>query len=165
MNQTYLCHPEKKDRKTKVLCIALLVLGILCFYLSNRIPYARMIGQFLSFVFLLGFIYISSKFLLTAYTYAYEDALLCFSSTTGKKIKNLGSLPLKEGCLFFSEAEWSQRKKEFPLKQKLSFCQNLSPEDAHYLLAKTEAGNVLIKFEPDPTLKELIKEALSEKKA
>ena len=164
MNEIYVCHPEKRDRKTKVLSVWLLVLGVLCFYFANQIPYARMIGQFLSFLFFLGFIYISSKFLLTQYTYTFENGSLFFSSTTGKKIKNLGSLPLTESCLFFSEAEWKARKKDFSIKQKLFLCQNLSPKEAYYLLANTEAGYVLIRFEPDQTLKTRIEGSLLKKK-
>ena len=120
-----------------------------------------MIGQFLAFAFLLGFIFITSKFLLTEYSYALEDGTLSFSSVTGKKIKNLGSLPLNESVLFFNQKEWKETAKQYPLKQTLSFCQNLSPENPHYLLAKTEAGNILIRFEPDETLKTLIREALA----
>ena len=110
------------------------------------------------------FIQITSKFLLIRYTYSLEEDTLYLFSRQAKKVKDLGSVPLKADTLFFDEAEWKTKKKNYPPKLSFSYCQNLAPEKSYYLLIPDEDRWIILHFEPDETLACLIREILEEKK-
>lgn len=103
---SYRCQPRRQGVLSLIFCISLLFFSLACFYLSRYLAgHLRAVGQGLGVVLLILFIQISSRFFLTAYTYTLEDGLLSLSSRAGRRIKNLGSLPVTKDCLLFKKAD------------------------------------------------------------
>ncbi len=156
--KSYVCTPKKKDRPARMICLGCLVFSVVSFYLATLLPALQALGQLFSVLFLLAVVWISSKFILTQYRYALEGDFLLLSCHQGKRIKNLGTLPLNEPFFLLTKKEWNERKKEFPLKERFSFCQNLFPERACYFLRPDERKFILAILETDEALFQLLKE-------
>ncbi len=159
--KNYLCRPCRHDRGTKALCIALIFGSAICFYLPTLFPHFKAIGQLVSVILLLFFIQITTKFLLTEYRYGLEEGNLYLSCRQGKREKNLGYLPIGENTLLYDKDSWQKNRKQYRIGHKFSYCQNLFPKKAYYLLSPEENGSfVLLVFEPDETLLSLLKETI-----
>ena len=156
--KNYVCIPKKKDRPARMICLGCLTFSVVAFYLATLSNALTAFGQLLSVLSLLTVVWISSKFILTAYRYALEGDLLSLSLTQGKRMKNLGTLPLNEPFFLLTKEEWSRRKKEFPLKERFSFCQNLFPEAPCYFLRPDEGKFILVVLEGDKILFDLLKD-------
>ena len=157
MNQNYICRPEKKDPKAKALCLVLLIASVLLFFLSTLFPAFKGILQIVSFLLLFPFMQITSKHLLTSYQYGLEDGVLLLSSTQGKRVKNLGSLPITKDMTLMTEKSFLAKKESFLIKHRFSYCQNLFSDGKYCLLAPEEEGYTLLTIEPDETLLSLLK--------
>lgn len=160
--KNYCCQPKKNSRKCIVLCIALLVLSAVAFFLSSYMASFRALGQALSVICLLFFIQLTAKFLLTDYFYTLEEDTLCFSTRQGKRTKSLGSVSLADGLRLYTQKEWDEKKKNFSVGRRFSYCQNLFSEKIRYLLLQDGESVVLLAFEPDDTLLSLLKEKIKE---
>ena len=156
--KSYVCIPKKKDRPARMICLGCLTFSVVSFYLATLSNAFTAFGQLLSVLSLLAVVWISSKFILTVYRYALEGDLLHLSLTQGKRIKNLGTLPLNEPFFLLTKEEWDKRKKEFPLKERYSFCQNLVPEAPFYFLRPDEGKFILVVLEGDKTLFDPLKD-------
>lgn len=158
--KNYVCRPKKDNKKCKILSVALLFLSAVSFFLSAYMSSFRAVGQMISVVFLLLFVQLSSKFLLTDYVYTLEEEKLFVSSKQGKRKKDLGYIPLSQSVKLFTKKEWEKKKENITVSQRFSYCQNLFPADESYLLFSQEEKNVLLVFEPDETLLSLLKERI-----
>ena len=67
--KNYVCRPKKESKKCVILSVAILFLSAVAFFLSATMASFRAVGQMISVVFLLLFVQLSSKFLLTDYFY------------------------------------------------------------------------------------------------
>lgn len=156
--KSYFTKPARDDKPARLLCLAGIFGSVLTFYLSSLLPLFKAAGQLVSVLLLLGVVWISTRFLLTDYRYRYEDGVLHLSSRQGKREKHLGSLPLPEGLRIFTKAQWQENKKEYKIKNRFSYCQNLFPKHPYYLLCPEEESYLLLILEPDETLLGLLKE-------
>ena len=164
--KNYLCKPEAKTEKTKVLVFSLAAVAILLFIFSIRFPEVKALLQLFTAALLLLVIQISNRFLLSKYRYALEDGYLLLSYRQGPKEKNLGGIPITAGTKILNRADWEQEKHKFLASSRFSYCQNLFPEKPCYLFAPEEKGGyLLLIFEPDETLLSLLKELIELKKA
>ena len=158
--KNYLCRPQKKDRTTKLLSLALLVGSAIVFYLSTYFSGIKAILQLISVIMLLIFVQITTKFLLTEYRYGLEEENLYLSSRTGKREKNLGYLSITKDTILLDEKAWQEKQKEYKITHRFSYCQNLFAKNKYYLLSPEENGFVLLVFEPDEILVSLLKERM-----
>ena len=154
---SYLCHPKRHNTPEKVICVSLLVTAILSFYFSNLFSSLRALGQGLSAVLLFFFIFFTIKYLLTDYRYAWENGNLILSSRLGRKEKSLGSIPITKDCRLVKKEQWN--KGEAKPKSRFSYCQNLFPPNAFYLVV-SDKESYLLCFEPDETLLALLRSAI-----
>ena len=162
MKQPYSCKPEKKDGETKWICLILLVLAVAVFYLSDLFGSLRAAGQLSAVVLLLLFVQITTKFLLTQYEYVLEDDTLYLSSRQGKRLKNLGGIPITKRCILLERTK--ETKAATPRTAKrFSYCQNLFPAKSYELVSRDGEGLSLI-FEPDEALVTLLSDLIEEKK-
>ncbi len=160
--KNYCCQPKKESRNCVILCIALLFLSAAAFFLSTYMAAFRALGQMATVIFLLLFVQLSSKFLLTEYFYTLEENALYLSTRQGKKKKNPGHVPLSADVKLFTKKEWEEKKETFSVRQRFSYCQNLFSENECYLLFPQEETFVLLVFEPDETLRSLLQEKIKE---
>ncbi len=161
--KNYLCRPNRCDRVTKILCIALVFSSAISFYLSTLFPAFKAIGQLISVILLLFFVQITTKFLLTEYRYGLEEGSLYLSCRQGKREKNLGFLPITKSTLLLDKDTWQKSGKQYKIRHSFSYCQNLFPKKAYYLLSPEEDGSyALLVFEPDDTLLLLLKELIQQ---
>ena len=154
---SYLCHPKRHNTPEKVICISLLVTAMLSFYFASLFSPLRALGQGLSAVLLFFFIFLTVKYLLTDYRYAWENGNLILSSRLGRKEKNLGSIPITNHCHLVKKEQWD--KTEAKPKSRFSYCQNLFPPNAFYLVV-SDKESYLLCFEPDETLLALLQSAI-----
>lgn len=160
MSQNYVLKPKRNSKSCVSLCIGLLILSAVSFYLSEQTALFRAIGQLISVILLLLFIQITTKFLLTEYEYAIEGETVHFSCRQGRKIKQLGSIILSDRCRLMSKKEFAEQKKKLSISYRLSFCQNLFAPEATVLLCPDEKGCVAVCFEPDEVFLNLLKECI-----
>ena len=160
---SYKISPKKNPRPAVTLCILFLTGAFLCYVLSARFAVTRAIGQLLAAVFLLLFVQISTKHLLTEYTYSLEDGVLSLLALQGKRIRFLGSVPLTADCLLLTKKEWKKQKEKYPLSARLSCMQNLFAERAFVLLCPNDKKYTALFFEPDEVLEALILEQIKAK--
>ena len=161
MKQPYSCKPEKKDGEAKWVCLILLVLAVAVFYLSDLFGYFRAAGQLSAVVLLLLFVQITTKFLLTRYEYVLEDDTLYLSSQQGKRIKNLGGIPITKRCVLLERTK--EKKATRGTAKRFSYCQNLFPVKSYELVSGDGEGISLI-FEPDEVLVTMLSDLIEEKK-
>jgi hypothetical protein len=159
----YVCIPAQKGKRPLILCIALLVFSVFSFYWGTLFPQGRAVGQLLAVLFLLLFIQLTNKYLLTEYRYEWREGTLTLSKRQGKRIRFLGSIELKEGYLFLSKKEWKETKDRYPLKNRFSYCRNMATGDASVLLCPDGEKYLLLLFEPDATLCQILREYLEKK--
>ncbi len=162
MKQNYVLKPQRKAKQAILLCFCLLVLSVTSFYLAELFLPARAFGQLIAAIFLLLFIQITNKYLLTEYEYALEDQLLHLSLRQGKKIKHLGSIPLSDRCVLMTKQEFAAQKKKGTVTGRLSYCQNLFAE-YHVLLCPQEKGAACVCLELDETFVRLLKQRIETK--
>jgi len=156
---SYRCEGRRQGVLSLIFCISLLFFSLACFFLSRYLAgHLRIVGQGLGVVLLILFVQISSRYFLTAYTYTLEDGLLSLSSRSGRRMKNLGSLPVTRDCLLFKKADWQKKKRDYPLSHRFSYCQNPFPKDSAVLLFpdREKGGYILLEFEPDEVLFSLL---------
>lgn len=158
--KNYLCRPQRRDRHTKILAFSLLLLAFVSFFLSSYLKELKALGQLMAAIFLVIFIQITTRYLLTDYRYALEDGQLLLSSRQGKREKNLGGIPVNEKSILLDRDAWRRDKKKYRLSARFSYCQNLFPQKAVYLLTQEEKGYVLLIFEPDEALLSLLHEQI-----
>lgn len=158
--KNYVCQP-KKERKTCIfLCLVLLFLSATAFFLSTYMAAFRALGQTVSVIFLLLFVQLSAKFLLTEYVYTFEGDKFYLSTRQGKKKKDLGHVPLSAEVKLFTKKEWEEKKENFSVKHRFSYCQNLFSKNESYLIFSQEETLSLLVFEPDEKLLSLLKERI-----
>ena len=136
------------------------MLAFFLFFLSIRFPVIKALLQFLSAALLFPVIQISNRFLFTEYRYGLEDGHLLLSSRQGKREKNLGGVPITADMRILDKTEWERDQTKYPLSSRFSYCQNLFPQDPHYLVAEEEKGYFLLIFEPDEVLLTLLNEEI-----
>ena len=78
--KNYICRPKKESKKCVILSVAILFMSAVAFFLSATMASFRAVGQMISVVFLLLFVQLSSKFLLTDYFYTLEEEKLFLHS-------------------------------------------------------------------------------------
>lgn len=161
--KNYVCRPKKDNKKCVILSAALLFLSAVAFFLSSYTAPFRAVGQMISIIFLLFFVQLSSKFLFTDYIYRLEEETLFLSLGQGKREKNLGYIPISQEVELFSKKEWETKKNDVFVSQCFSYCQNLFPANASYLLFPQEDRKVLLIFEPDEILRSLLGEKTKKK--
>lgn len=164
MNQSYLCKPQRKKGEMQCICIILLILAVAVFYLSDLFGIFRAAGQLSAVILLLLFVQITTKFLLTEYEYVLEGSTLYLSSRQGKKVKNLGGIPITVNSVLRSCKTKKNETLERSVKKRFSYCQNLFPAGSYELLCHDGEGYVSLTFEPDETLVALIQNQIEEKK-
>ncbi len=157
---SYCCKPQKKTGPAMVLCVVSLALAVILFYLSNLFEAIRAAGQLISVLLLLLFVQITTKFLLCEYCYHYEEESLKITTMQGKRIKTLGTIPISPEAHLFYKEEWKEKKNDFSIQNRFSYCQNLFPEKEFVLLVPGEKGYLLLCFEPDETLVSVLKEQM-----
>ncbi len=158
--KNYLCRPERKNTKAKVLVFSLFALAILFFIFSIRFPEAKAFLQLFTAALLLLVVQISNRFLLSQYRYALEDGYLILSYRQGPKEKNLGGIPITAETKLLDRATWEREKHNYLASSRFSYCQNLFPDKPYYLLAPEEKGYLLLIFEPNDTLVALLEEQI-----
>lgn len=156
----YVCRPKKDRAKCIGICIALIVLSAVAFFLSTLLGSFRALGQGVSVVCLLFFVQLSAKYLLTDYLYILEEDTLFIVTRQGKREKSQGGIRLVSGTRLFTADGWEREKSAFPLKQRFSYCQNLSSQALYYLAIPEEDRFVLVALEPDETLLALLQEKI-----
>ena len=164
MKQPYSCKPKKKEREAKWICIILLILAFTVFFLSDLFDYFRAAGQLSAVVLLFLFVQITTKFLLTEYEYVLEEDTLYLSSRQGKRIKNLGGIPISERCILQQRKKGEGKKNKLPVKKRFSYCQNLFPCNSYELLCYDGEGMISLIFEPDEILAAMLTERIEKKK-
>ncbi|MBR2616133.1 MAG: hypothetical protein IKC69_05590 [Clostridia bacterium] len=161
MKPSYRCAPVRRSNREKLLCLGLLVLAFASFFAANHLGHFRAVGHLFAVCFLFFFIQITSRYLLTSYFYTLEEGTLYLSQRQGERVKDLGGIPIKkEQTLLLTEKEWKAKKKDYPVKIYLSYCQNLAPTAPYRLLAQDSERWIVLSFEPDETLIALLKEEL-----
>lgn len=156
----YRCTPKKESRPAVILCAGLLLCAFAAFFAASTLPAGRALGQLFAALFLMGFVYLSTKYLLTEYTYLLEGKTLSLSTLQGKRIRNLGGIPVSAKCRLLTKEEWKKEKKSISLKARFSLCQNLFSNKIYVLLCPGEEGFTALFFEPDETLFRLLKERM-----
>ena len=159
--KNYLCRPEAKTEKTKVIVFSLGAAAILLFIFSIRFPEVKALLQLFTAALLLLVIQISNRFLLSKYRYGLEEGFLLLSYRQGPKEKNLGGIPITPETKILDRETWEKEKHRYLASSRFSYCQNLFPEKPYYLLAPEEKGGyLLLIFEPDETLLSLLREQI-----
>lgn len=157
MNENYICRPRKKDGKAKALCLGILITSVLAFYVSTLSGGLwKGFLQIISFLLLFPFMQITSKYLVSTYQYALENGVLLLSCQSGKRVKNLGSLPITRDTLLFKKKDFETKKENFVITHCFSYCQNLFSEEKICLLAPEDKGYLLLTIEADETLYSLM---------
>ena len=147
----------RRGKSALILSAALLAGSFAALIAARFLPQGRAVGQLLAVVGLTFFIQVSNRYLFTEYLYQWEDGTLSFYTLKGKKSHPQGGIPLSEGTLLLSRREWKEKKKDYPLSQRFTYCQNPFSKDLQILLVPTEKERYLaVFFEPDDTLKGLI---------
>ncbi len=158
----YTCKPMKKNRSTILLSFALIVFGVLSLAMARHLN-PHIFGQVIGVVLLMGAIQISTKYVLSDYSYFWDGETLTFRITQAKRAKTCACIPLNAACRLFSEDEWKREKNNYRIKTRLSYCQNLSPHPCSYLVFSDEKEDAfLIRFEPDDTLFSLLRNHLEQ---
>ncbi len=158
--KNYVCMPKKEMKPCAILCVSILFLSAVVFFLSRYMASFRTVGQMIGIAILLLFVQLSSKCFFTSYSYALEGNKLSIFLRQGNRKKNLGYIPLSENVILFTKKEWEEREENPEISQCFSYCQNLFPKNASYLIFPQEGRNVLLIFEPDETLHALLKERI-----
>ena len=153
---------QKKPKET-VFCLLLLAVSLLLYALASFFSSFSLVGKILAVVFLILFIQITNQFLLTDLSYFFQNGNLFLITKQGKKEKRVGSLELDSDCRFFEEKEWKQAKKEYRIQSRFSYCGRLFHENNCYLLCSSPEGQILLRFQPDETMADLIRSCLEEK--
>ncbi len=159
-NQQYRCIPQRKGKRTTVLCGALLILSAVAFYASSFMQGFRVVGQLFSVVLLLCFVQLTTRYLLTGYEYILQGSTLSLYQIRGKNAKQMGSVRLTSDCRLFTEEEWEKQKKTYSVKFRLDLSQNLVSEEKRYLLFPAETDFLLVLLEPNAAFLECIREQI-----
>ena len=153
---SYRYTPPKKTKGAATLSLSLLGAAIV-FLLLSRFLRPSALFQLSALVACFFFLRILLRYLLSDYTYTFEDGQLSFSLFMGKRTQSLGAIRPKKGDLLLTKAQWEEKKKECSPVHRFSFQQNLFSPDLRFLLFTGEDGKLtLLSFEPDAELTRLI---------
>ncbi len=158
--KNYLCQPKKNDKKAVALVSFLAATALILFIFSTRFPALKAALQLFTAAALFFVIQISDRFLLKQYRYGFEDGCLILSTRQGPKEKNLGGIPITPETKILDRATWEKEKHNFLTSSRFSYCQNLFPAKPYYLLAPEEKGYLLLIFEPDQRLLDLLNQQI-----
>ncbi len=161
MNE-YICVPEKNQKGTVILCVALLILAALLFGLSMAFSVIRLWGQILAVALLLVFVQITNKYLLSGQKYTWKDGRLIFSAKTGEKERVLGGISVTTDCYLYTKDKWEKHKRNHRITRKFSYRQNLFGGEEYILLLPERRDFVMVSFEPDEVLAAAIREKIDE---
>lgn len=168
MQNTPIRHsPKRESKRETLICVVLLFLALLSFFLASVLPASRALGQLLAVIFLVFFVQLSSRYLFCSYEYELCGDRFRLDLIQGKRKKPLGTVVLDERAHLFTQEEWKREKGRFRLGHRLSCTANLKSRSIRLLLMPEESGAwLLLSFEPSDemlvAIEKLIKKQESE---
>ncbi|MBR6530709.1 MAG: hypothetical protein IKT43_04765 [Clostridia bacterium] len=154
--------PKKDNGKLIALCLPLIILSFILFFLSNLLPY-KGLWQAAGGILLVIFLFLNLRFALALYRYQVDGTSLMVFRKQGKREEKLCDIELSSALALYNDEEYKTKKPKYELCY--NFCQSFASSNRAYFLFTfndVQEKRALVIFEPSEEMKNYIKTFIKE---